>query len=113
MKTVKSIFAAVVLLFSTSITLATEPVNDPSLFIEASQEISKLLESPAFEVREDFSASVSLIVNNDGELVVLDVDTDSSQVESYVKSRLNYHKINAQLTKGLEYEVPLKFRAGS
>ena len=108
MKTVKSIFVALALVLSTSITAATEPAGDPNVLIEASNEIANLLGTPYFNVEEDISASVSLIVNNDGELVVLNVESENDQVKSYVKSRLNYHKITTKLEKGNEYQLPLK-----
>ena len=108
MKTVKSIFVALALILSTSITAATEPAADPNVLIEASNEIANLLGTPYFDVEEEISASVSLVVNSAGELVVLNVESENDQVESYVKSRLNYHKIKTQLDKGYEYELPLK-----
>ena len=108
MKTVKSIFAALVLLIATSMTAAIKPVEELKVNAQASQEIAKLLRVPAFEIKEDISAFASLLVNEEGELVVLCVKTDNEQVENFVKSRLNYHKIEAPLTPGKIYKLPLK-----
>ncbi len=113
MKLVKSIFAALVLLFATSMTAAIEPVDDLNVNAQASEEIAKMLKSPAFEIKEDISAFASLLVNEDGELVVLCVKTDNEQVEKFVKSRLNYHKIESALTPGKIYKLPLRLTSNS
>ena len=111
MKTVKSTFAALVLLVATSMTAATEPVEDLNVNAQASQEIGKLLRAPAFEIKEDIFAFASLMVNEEGELVVLCVKTDSQLVEKFVKFRLNYHKIESPLTPGKVYKLPVKLTA--
>lgn len=113
MKTVKSIFAALVLLFATSMTAAPEPAADSNVNAQASEEISKLLTTPSFEIKEDITAYASLLVNEEGELVVLCVKTDNPQVESYVKSKLNYHKIESALIPGRVYKLPLRLTSNS
>jgi len=107
MKIFKTLLSTVLLVCSISLSAATEPVEDPSLKIKASEEIAKLLDAPSFEVPENVSAYISLMVNDDGEIVVLCVKTDDEKVEQFVKSRLNYHKLYTPLLKGHEYKVPL------
>ena len=108
MKTIKSVVLALVLLVGTTLSAATilppvEKINKE----EAIAEIAQLLKNPTFELEEDTRASVILIVNSKNELVVLSVNTENSQVESYVKNRLNYKKLENPLEKGKEYKLPV------
>lgn len=113
MKTVQSIFVALGLILTTSMTAATEPAPTTNVNEQASEEIANLLEAPTFEVKENMTASVSLMVNEDGELVVLCVKTDDEIVEGFVKSRLNYQKLATNLIKGHQYKLPLTITSKS
>ena len=107
MKKIKSILLAAMLVCVTSLTAASKPSVDITINDQASKEIAELLKSPSFEITKNESASISLIVNDNNELVVLSVKTENQQVEKFVKSRLNYHKLETNLEKGREYKVPL------
>lgn len=107
MKTIKSIAAAALLLVGTS--LSAYNVGDLKIKPNAiSQEISALLENPYFEVPNDMSITATLIVNEEGELVVLSVASDDQQVKRYVKSRLNYHKLENKVSVGTTYTLPIR-----
>jgi len=107
MKTLKSVVLALVLLAGTTLSAATEPTDAKTNKEQAIVEIAQLLKNPRFELEEDTRASVILMVNSKDELVVLSVDTENDQVESYVKSRLNYKKLVHTLEKGKEYRLPV------
>lgn len=107
MKTIKSIAAAVLLLVGTSVSAYNGggiKVNPNAI----SEEISELLENPSFEVLDEISITATLTVNGEGELVVLSVASEDEQVERYVKSRLNYQKLENNLTEGATYKVPIR-----
>lgn len=71
--------------------------------------ISKLLEKPSFEVNEEINTTVSIMLNNENELVVLSVDSENEVVENYIKGRLNYQKLSAaSLAKNKSYDVPVR-----
>ena len=54
-------------------------------------------------------AQVSVMLNNKNELVVLDVKTDSKTVAKFVKSKLNYKKVNVKgIKKRTVFRIPLK-----
>jgi len=104
MKKVKVILVATALLIGTLFTTAAVPT--PVVKTNFSVEIGKLLENPNFDM--EVTTSVCFIINSEGELVVLSVDTKNTVVERFIKSRLNYEKINSRLIKGKEYTVPVR-----
>jgi NMD protein affecting ribosome stability and mRNA decay len=94
---------ALVMTSVTSAAVVTEDVkNNPT-----EEQIRALLENPTFEILSDEKAFVTFMLNEDHEIVVLTVDTDNSAMEKFVKSRLNYHKIESVLKVGQEYKVPI------
>ena len=101
-----NLFMAVIFALSTAYASATEPVNNekPKTI---SQEVSNLLQQPGFEVERDLFATVTLMVNESNELVVLEVKTLSPSVQSYIKSRLNYKKVDLA-TPGSEIVLPVR-----
>lgn len=111
MKTIKSIVLALALVSATA--LQANPIGDKKAKAQVEQQIGELLEGPQFEIEQDCKASVSFTVNDQNEMVVLSVDTDNDRFERYVKSRLNYKKLEAQLPGGRFYTVPLKLLSES
>ena len=58
---------------------------------------------------DQYAAEVLFTVNNDRELIVLSVDTENTQLESYLKRKLNYKKVNHRPGKhGEIYLLPVK-----
>ena len=108
MKTIKSIIIALVLLVGTTLT-AANPITDKVSKDEASQEIAQLLDDPDFEFENGTAAIVTLKINNEGEMVIVSVSTEDSQIESYIKSRLDHQKLVNTLETGKTYELPISF----
>lgn len=108
MKTLKILLLAVAFTFSSVLTASTEPtIADPNTTI--SSEVEKLLKNPSFSVDHDITAEVKLVINDDNELVVLSVDSETTQLESYIKSRLNYNKLSVKLNTGQKtFLVPVR-----
>jgi len=110
MKTIKSLVLVAVFAFSTVVS-ATNPIErerdaKPS---SIEQTISSLLEKPNFAIDQEITTTVSLIVNDNNEIVVLDVNSEDKQVESYVKLRLNYKKLDFNFEhKNKPLLMPLK-----
>ena len=74
-------------------------------------EIVELIGSNYIEEMEadQYNADVLFTVNNNKELIVLSVDTENVQLESYLKRKLNYKKVNHKPTKNGEiYLLPVK-----
>ncbi len=91
-KTIKMFLLAVAITFSSAIYASTSSVKEEPTSLQ--EKITKLLKNPNFIVEEDVYASVTLMFNKNGELVVLTVDSESKLAENYIKSRLNYKKLN-------------------
>jgi len=58
---------------------------------------------------DQYNADVLFTVTADRELIVLSVDSNNDQLESYLKQRLNYKKVNHRASKpGEIYLLPVK-----
>ena len=108
MRTIKSTLMALVLLVGTTLT-AANPIVDKVNKDEASKEIAQLLDDPDFEFENGTAAIVTLIVNSEGEMVILSVSTEDRQIENYIKSRLDHQKLANTLETGKTYELPITF----
>jgi len=72
-------------------------------------EIAVLLESPELQVDgNEIKANIEFILNGKGEIVILTVDSDKKAVEYYVKSRLNYKKVNSDVNENKVFKLSLK-----
>ncbi len=85
---------------------------DPSKSL--STQIADLLDDNSFVLEKgDWTANVKFILNNDKEIVVLSVDTDNEVLEGFVKSRLNYKKVeNAAYKEGRAFTIPVRITEG-
>jgi len=106
MKKVNVILIALVLLVGTVFSSAAVPALETKT--STSVEIEKLLENPDFRVDVDVMAYVTFLINKEGEIVVLSVDTENEMVERFIKSRLNYKTLKTSLEKGKEYKLPVR-----
>ena len=105
MKKVNVILVALTLMLGTLFTTASNP--ETTLKTPFSAEIESLLEDNDLFLGEDVFATITFVVNTEGELVLLDVDTENKSVEQLINDRLNYYKIKAKMQKGKEYKVPV------
>tara|TARA_R110002126_G_scaffold67779_8_gene171558 strand:+ start:1971 stop:2306 length:336 start_codon:yes stop_codon:yes gene_type:complete len=76
-------------------------------------QISEMLSENNFsEMHKDLTAQVRFTLNSDGEIVVLSVNTKFDKMESFVKSKLNYQKVNlAEVEEGKVYTIPVRVKA--
>jgi hypothetical protein len=105
MKKVNVILVALTLMLGTLFTTAANPETTSKTPFSA--EIENLLEDNDLFLGEDVFATITFVVNTEGELVLLDVDTENKSVEQLINDRLNYYKIKAKMQKGREYKVPV------
>ncbi len=87
---------------------STAAVVDTKVKSPFSEEIVKLLELPP-NFNTEVKTSVNFLINLEGEIVVLYVDTKDPMVDYFIKNRLNYKTISTDLIKGKEYKVPILF----
>ena len=58
---------------------------------------------------DELGAEVLFTVNNNREIIILSVDSDDDLLESYLKRKLNYKKVNHRPSKNGEiYLLPVK-----
>ena len=115
MKKLKLTITAIALCFATLAASATEinPSKKEANKAFRSKIVSLIgSEAPSYLTQgKDVTAKLSLMLNNKNQVIVVSVDSKSGNVEEYVKSKLNYQKINVKgLKKGEIYRVPLTIK---
>ncbi len=104
MKTVKVLMFVLAITFTNLSMANTNPTKKEGI-TSVTKAIGTLLNKPGFEIKEDLTAKVTFMLNMDNEIVVLTVDTESSQLERYIKSRLNYNELAVKLAVNKKYKV--------
>ena len=100
------------MLFATLGAFANKGHNEVSEKSLSSQ-IYEMLKQNNFELQyNELTADVRFTINEKGEVVVLSVDTKNDVLEKFVKSRLNYQKVeSAQPVEGRIYTVAVRITA--
>ena len=105
-----------VAIFSLSI-LATTSINANNSNTEPTKEknplrteiINLIGNEIPIDIKKTINTEISFTFNNNNELIVIDVDSKNEQLISYIKSKLNYKKINMKNVKKKEvYTLPLR-----
>ena len=107
MKNLKIYLVAILLAVGTTVSATTTPLKKDAKKVEVTTQIAELLKNPEMEVNEDIEAKVTFMVNDKKELVVINVDTQNENVDAFIKSRLNYKKLNT-LKTGEEWVLPVR-----
>ncbi len=104
-----SLVLVAAMLLSTGSILANE-VKDKEPSKSLSHQISKILSNNHFSEAEiNSTAQVRFTVNQEREIVVLSVDSKNKALESFVKGRLNYKKVEAvNLEEGKLFTVSVR-----
>jgi hypothetical protein len=78
-------------------------------------EIVELLGNHKYDLKDaTLTAEISVMLNNQNELVVVGIKSNHSEVKTYVKLKLNYKKVDVKgIKKGTVYRVPLKMTQSS
>lgn len=103
--------ASVAIMMFATIGVFANKVNDVKPEKSLSSQIFEMLKKNQFNVESnDVTAEVRFIINEEGEVVVLSVKTKNETFEGFVKSRLNYQKVEStSVVPGRVYEVPVRF----
>lgn len=113
MKKVSLIFMAAMLLSVGSVFANYGIIgNSPSKTL--SEQIEGLLSDNTFRVKagSEIFAVVYFTVNTENEIVVLTVGTNDGNLETYLKNRLNYTKVDAATAyeTGITYKIPVHIK---
>lgn len=108
MRKLSYVIVAAMLLSTGSILANTTDLLEPNQGI--SEQIYKMLSDNSFSEGEcNSTAQVRFTLNDEGEIVVLSVETDSENLERFVKNRLNYKKIEiSNVEEGKLFTVPVR-----
>ncbi len=114
MKNLKTIIAIVALSFATVSVSATETEPTTAKKNAFRSQIVSLLGNDISSLSNgstDIKASIKVMLNNNNELIVISTRTKSNSLDLYVKSRLNYKKVDVTgLKKGEVYTIPLTIK---
>lgn len=109
-KSIKALLLVVAIALSSALYANDKPTKDTSNSI--SKEIGQLLKNPSFTVEDDILAKVKVFFNDDNEIVVLTVNSETKGIDSYIKSRLNYKELSNYVNnKNRYYIVPVRITA--
>ncbi len=108
MRKLSYVIVAAMLLSTGSILATSTELREPTVGI--SEQISEMLSDNSFSDGEcNTIAQVRFTLNDKAEIVVLSVETESEDLERFVKTRLNYKKIEiSNLEEGKLYTVPVR-----
>jgi len=117
MKSLKSIITIIAISLATTFSTAASEKKS----LEGPLEITKKLRTEIvsilgskipMELKETSTAEISFMVNNKNEIVILSVNSKINELDTYIKSKLNYKKVKVKGTlKGEVYKMPLKINA--
>ncbi len=115
MKKIKLLLAVFALSLVTITATATTNESEPKKSSkQLRSKIVKLLgdQVPAYLTNgKDVKAELSLMLNNENQIIIISVDSKSTTVDGYVKGKLNYQTVNVKgLKKGEIYRVPLTIK---
>jgi hypothetical protein len=110
MRTLKMLVLVVAITFSSVLSASTDP-NEKVEPASITETVGELLKNPEFQLNKEVSAMVTVFINENDEMVVLSVDTDSKKVDYYIKGRLNYKKLSKEaIGSKTSFKIPVKIK---
>ncbi|ADV47675.1 hypothetical protein I2486_01345 [Cellulophaga sp. E16_2] len=111
MKKLSLVFVSALLLFTGSV-LANDVKKSEKPSENLSTQIATLLSNSNLVIEDELTANVLFTLNEDREIVVLSVTTNSEVIAQFVKSKLNYQKVSLEnYREGRMYTVPVRLKA--
>ncbi len=108
----KKLSLVIVMLFVSVSLFANDNKKSEKPLKNLSTQIGEILSDNVIKVDQDLTANVLFTLNRNKEIVVLSVTTDSYVVEQYVKSKLNYKKVDLDnYREGRTYTIPIRITA--
>ncbi|MFI8377254.1 hypothetical protein [Leeuwenhoekiella sp. NPDC079379] len=90
----------------------TDPKPEAASAVLRNQ-IINLLGTPELDLQDELlESTIQFIVTAQKTIVVLNVTTESAQLENYIKNRLNYKKTEIEVTGNRMYYLPFKIKKG-
>ena len=99
---------ALAFVIGTASVFAVNPNPTPKKVIRS--QIVDLLTTPEFDVNTTMTVHVTFTFNSDGQIVVLKVDSRNKDVLNYLRTHLNYQKVDNPGEKDKIYSMDLKIK---
>jgi hypothetical protein len=109
----KLFLSAIVSLFASAAFASTINEDPTVVLFKTNKELSQLLNTTYSEniLEKEELVKVSFTVNELHQLVVLQVNSNNSEIQSYIKQSLNYKKLSSnELTVGKNYVFEVRFK---
>lgn len=107
----KKLIVLVVAILASVQVFANDKTTEENSETKLRNEIVVLLDKPKIELaNSEIKAKIEFILNTKGEIVILTVDSEKKEIENYVKSRLNYQRIDTSIdaSKNKVFKFSLK-----
>ncbi|MCF7568206.1 hypothetical protein L3X37_07495 [Sabulilitoribacter arenilitoris] len=109
MKKIKSLLLVLAISISSVLSASTNKELPKSSSV--AKEVAKLLKNPNLDLKEEVLVFVKFALNDNHEMVVLSVDSDNRQIDSFIKNKLNYVKLKAKSnTDKKMFVIPIRFQ---
>lgn len=106
----KNLILTLVFALITSFSFANDKEDVKETKQQLREKIGGLLGNYQQLIKNDTDATIKFVINRQGQIVVLSVDTNVGNLDTYIKSKLNYKKTDIKNVKFFEtYTVPVKF----
>lgn len=109
----KLFLSAIVSLFASSVFASTINEDPTVVLSKTTKELSQLLNKSYSEdvLEKEELVKVTFTVNELHQLVVLQVNSNNAEIQSYVKQALNYKKLSSnELSVGKDYTFEVRFK---
>lgn len=86
----------------------TENINT-----EIRDQVVNLFDRAKFETKEGFKVEFTFTFNTNGEIVVLNLDSNREDIKDYIRKNVNYKKIQKPGIKDRIYKMPINVKVVS
>jgi hypothetical protein len=108
---IKTLLVAFLLGFSSLVSASNDrPTDKKEVMTTITKDVQKLLKNSELDLETTELATVKIMINTKNEIVVLSVDTNSVEVDAFVKGRLNYKKVSTKIASEV-FTLPIKVLA--
>ncbi|WP_026777943.1 hypothetical protein [Polaribacter sp. Hel_I_88] len=109
MRKLKSIITIIAISLATTFSTTASEKEPSKITKELRTEIVELLGSKIpIEFKKTEKVEISFMINNENEIIVISVDSELADFNSYIKKQLNYKKVKVKGTiKGEVYKIPV------
>ena len=112
MKNFKTIITAIAISLCTVFTINASEKKPLTSKVQLRTEIASILgKKIPVEIKKDLKTTLSFMINNKNEVVVISVDSKNTSLNTFVKNKLNYKKVSVKgLKKGNIYKMPINIK---